>query len=212
MTQKYQAEPVVFSSLGLEALFQRLQGISPCSILDLGPVRSKSIEFWSQFNPVIYMADLRSQLPLPIFASEVLQAAEPDWSLLLALPADSRYNVILAWDLLNYLELPSISSLIRYLKHFSLPGTILFTLIFDQKQMPKIITIYRIVDETHLAYEYDGAEMRACPRHQPRALAGVMQQFQISNSFRLRNGIVEFLFLYEGEKEFEASGKPSHTQ
>jgi hypothetical protein len=212
MTQKFQDEPVVFSSLGLEALFQRLQGISACSILDLGPVRSKSIEFWSQFNPFIHVADLRSQLPLPIFNNEGSEAAEPDWNLLLALPAGSHYHVILAWDLLNYLDLPSISSLIRYLKHFSQPGTLLFTLIFDQKQMPKKITIYRIVDETHLAYEYDSSETRACPRHQPRVLAGVMQQFQISNSFRLRNGIVEFLFLYEGEKEFGANDEPSHTQ
>jgi hypothetical protein len=199
MTQKFQAEPVVFSSLGLKALFQRLQGISTCSILELGPVRRESIEFWSQFNPYIYVADLRSQLPLPIINDEDSEAAEPDWNLLLALPAGRRYNVILAWDLLNYLDLPSISSLIRYLTHFSQPGTVLFMLIFDQKQMPGKITIYRVVDEAHLAYDYESSETRACPRHQPRALASAMQQFQISNSFRLRNGIVEFLFVYEGE-------------
>jgi hypothetical protein len=203
MTQKFQPEPAMFNSLGLETLFQRLQGVSTCSILDLGTVRSKSIEFWSQFNPFIYVADLRSQLPLPVLDQEDSEAVEPDWNLLLALPAGSRYDVILAWDLLNYLDLPSISSLVRYLKHFSRPGTVLFALIFDQRQMPEKITIYRIVDESHLAYEYDSSETRACSRHQPRALAGAMHQFQIANSFRLRNGIVEFLFIYEGEKKFE---------
>jgi hypothetical protein len=212
MTQKFHAEPLVYRSLGLEALYQRLQGISACSILDLGPVRNQSIEFWSQFKPFIYVADLRSQLPLPIVKNEGSEAAEPDWNFLLALPAGRRYNVMLAWDLLNYLDLPSVFSLVRYLKHFSLHGTALFTLIFDQKQMPEQITIYRIVDEAHLAYEYESSEARTCPRHQPHALAGVMQPFKISNSFRLRNQIVEFLFLYEGEEEFAAKGESSHVQ
>jgi hypothetical protein len=201
MTQNFQAEPLIFNSLGLKVLYQSLQGISACSVLDLGPMRRKSIEFWSQFNPFIYVADLRSHLPLPAFDYAGLEAAEPAWNLILALPENRRYNVILAWDMLNYLDLPSITSLARYLKHFCQPGTILFSLIFDQKQMPDTITIYSIVDEAHLAYEYGGSELRACPRHQPRILAGAMQQFQVSNSFRLRNGIVEFLFVYEGEKD-----------
>jgi hypothetical protein len=64
--------------------------------------------------------------------------------------------------------------------------------------MPDEITVYRIVDPSHLAYEYGSSEMRACPRHQPRAIAGAMGQFRISSSFRLRNGIVEYLFAYEG--------------
>jgi len=109
--------------------------------------------------------------------------------------------VILAWDLLNYLELPAVSDLIRYLERYCRQGTILFALIFDQKQMPNKITVYRILDESHLFYESGNSEMRACPRHQPRALAGVMHQFQASNSFRLRNGIVEYLFAYTGKNQ-----------
>jgi hypothetical protein len=199
MTQKLQAEPIVFSSLGLKALFQRLQGSADCRILDLGPVRRQSIEFWSQFSPYLYVADLRSQLPLPIINHDSSETAEYDWNLVLGLPPTSRHNVILAWDLLNYLDLPSISSLIQYLKHFSQPGTVLFAMVFDQKQMPERIPAYSIVDEDHLAYEYSSPAIQACPRHQPRALATAMQQFKICNSFRLRNNVVEFLFVYEAD-------------
>jgi hypothetical protein len=199
MVPKLKSKPVVYNSPGLEALFQRLRGFSSCDILELGPVRNSNIEFWSQFNPFIYVADLRSKLPLPVISQENSAAVEPDWNLLLGLPEGRSYSVILAWDLLNYLELPSIFSLIGYLKRFSRPGTVLFMLIFDQKQMPETITVYQIVDASHLAYEYGGLEMQNCPRHQPRALAGAMNRFEVSNSFRLRNGIVEFLFVYEGD-------------
>ncbi len=201
MTQKSKAEPVVYNSLGLQELCRRIREGSTCDILELGPVRSGNIEFWSQFSPSIYIADLRSSLPLPAPAAaneEEVESPEPDWDKLLGLPEGRSYNVILAWDLMNYLELPTISSLIRYLKRFCRPGAILFTLIFDQKQMPDEITVYRIADESHLTYEYASPELRACPRHQPRALSGIMSQFKTASSFRLRNGIVEYLFAFEG--------------
>ncbi len=203
MTQKTQVEPVVYNSLGLQELCQRIRESGACDILELGPVRNGNIQFWSQFGPSLFIADLRSSLPLPVPAAakeEEMEIPEPDWDRLLGLPEGRSYNVILAWDLMNYLELPVVSSLIRYLKRFCRPGAVLFALIFDQKQMPEEVTVYRVVDESHLAYEYASPELRVCPRHQPRALSGIMCQFKTASSFRLRNGIVEYLFAYEGEK------------
>jgi len=209
--QKSLSEPASYSSPGLEELLQRLKEGATCDILELGPVRSRNVEFWSRFSTSLYIADLRSCLPLPATAvaaaedaaaaaaEDVEAAPEPDWKRLLDLPEGRSYDAILAWDLLNYLDLASISSLIRYLKPFCRPGTILFTLIFDQKQMPEKITVYRIIDESHLAYEYGSLALRPCLGHQPRALAGVMSPFITSSSFRLRNGVVEYLFIYEGE-------------
>jgi hypothetical protein len=199
MIPKLQPEPVVHSSLGLQELCQRLQDVPTCNILELGPVRSGNIEFWSRFNPLIFIADLRSSLPLPVSPIEDSEPVKPDWRHLLNLPEDRKFDVILAWDLLNYLDISSVSSLIQFLKSFCLPGAVLFTLIYDQKQMPEKITVYRVSDESHLIYESSGSELRACPRHQPRAIEIVMSNFRTSNSFRLRNGIVEYLFIYEGE-------------
>ena len=202
MTAKSQSEPVQYNSLGLEALLQRLQGVETCSILELGPVRSGNIAFWSQFNPFIYVADLRSDLPLPAVAREEPEGEEipeTNWDRLLRLPECRSYDVILAWDLLNYLDLPSVAGLIRHLGYFCKPGAILFTLIFDQKEMPEDITVYRIMDASHLGYEFGRSKTRACPRHQPRSLASVMNGFRVVNSFRLRSGIGEFLFIYEGK-------------
>jgi hypothetical protein len=186
------------NSLGLQALCQKLQGVATCNILELGPVRKGNIEFWSRFSSSIYVADLRSSLPLPVLLSEESEFIDPDWDRLFGLPENQSYDVILAWDLLNYLELPAVASLMKYLKRFCRPKTVLFSLIFDQKEMPEKITIYGIADESHLEYVYAGSEMRVCPRHQPRTLAGAMTGFQTSESFRLRNGIVEYLFEYEG--------------
>jgi len=198
MIQKSEPEIVVQTSLGLKALCQKLEGISGLKVLELGPARSANIEFWSHYGSRIFIADLRSSLPLPYLAEDQ-QFPESEWDRILGLPKGGIFDVILAWDLLNYLEISSVSSLIHFLKQHCHPGAVLFTLIFDQKQMPEKITVYRISDESHLIYECSGSEMKSCPRHQPRAIESVMSHFRTSNSFRLRNGIVEYLFIYEGE-------------
>ena len=211
MIRESRPEPALNSSLGLNALCQRLQGVATCNILDLGPGRGGNIQFWSRFSPFIYIADLRSSLPLPVLPEdpELRELQKPEWDRILTLPEDGRFDVILAWDMLNYIELPAISSLTRYLSRFCRPEAILFARIFDQKQMPEEIAVYRIADEGHIDYEYGRREMRECPRHQPRALAEAMRPFMTSNAFRLRNGMVEYLFIYAGDETSDALG--AHT-
>jgi len=199
MRSKHAPEAVVHTSLGLNTLCQKLQGSTDLKILELGPARGGNIEFWSQFCSSVFVADLGASLPLPRLAEDQ-ERTETEWKNLLGLPEGCRFDVILFWDLLNYIELTSIPSLVGYLSRFCRPGTILFSLIFDHSQMPEEITVYRIVDPSHLSYEISGPAMRACPRHQPRALTGALRGFRTSESFRLRNSVVEYLFAYEEEK------------
>jgi hypothetical protein len=200
MIKKAATEPNVHRSLGLGALCETLEGATACDILELGPVRGDNIGFWSRYGPSVYVADLRSCLPLPPVPEDPENQVTPDrdWDQILDLPSARRFDVILAWDLLNYLELSEAASLIRYLTRFCRPGTRLFALIFDQKQMPAEITVYRIMDPERLLYENGSQAMRPCPRHQPRALTGIMHPFRTANSFRLKNGVVEYIFCYEG--------------
>jgi hypothetical protein len=196
MTQKSGSEAVVQTSLGLNTLCRKLEGFVAPNVLELGPARRASIEFWSRYGSSIYIADLRASLPLP-FLAENQQFPESEWDRILELPQGRSFDVILAWDLLNYIELPTLSSFISYLIRFCHTGTVLFFLIFDQPQMPEEITAYRIVDEMHVAYENGGACRCICPRHQPRALMKLLSQFRTSDSFRLKNGIVEYIFTCE---------------
>ncbi len=199
MIRRPHPEPVVQNSLGLSALCRRLEGSGGCNILDLGPARGSNVEFWSRFCGSIYIADLYSSMPLPESVADP-DLPWPNWDLIIGLPQGCRFDVILAWDLLNYFELSAVAGLVDYLTRFCRPGTAIFFLIFDLREMPEEITAYRIVDESHLRYEYKSAGMRTCPRHQFRALAAAMRNFQTANSFRLRNGVIEYLFVYGGDK------------
>jgi hypothetical protein len=202
MGKKIQSKTVVHNSLGLQALFQRLQDDITYQILELGPVRKGNIEFWTQFSNSIYVADLRSCLPLPPLPpppEDDEESPERDWHQLLGLPEERHFDIILAWDLPNYLDLSDLSGLIGYLSRFCRRGTILFMLIFDNQKMREDPAVYQIVDESHLGYELGGAKMRNCPRHHAHTLTQMMRRFRSADSFRLRNGVIEYLFIYEGE-------------
>ncbi len=196
MIQKSGFPAVVHNSLGFEALCQKLEGTSCPGVLELGPARSANIEFWSRYGSFMFIADLRASLPLPPL-SEDRPFPESEWSRILDLPEGRLFDVILAWDLLNYIEMSALSSLVNHLSRFCRPGTILFFLIYDQPQMPEEITVYKIVDERSLVYENNSPGKRACPRYQPRAVTLLLNQFRTSDSFRLKNGIVEYLFVRE---------------
>jgi hypothetical protein len=196
MTQKTGTEAAAQTSLGLDALCRKLEGVTELSVLELGPARSANVEFWSRYKSSIFVADLRAGLPLPHLAEDQ-PFPESEWDRILGLPEGRFYDVILAWDLLNYIDLSILPSLINYLIRFCRPGALLFFLIYDQPQMPAESNIYKIMDERRIVYEPMGSGMCACPRHQPRALAKLLCRFQSSDSFRLKNGIVEYIFAYE---------------
>lgn len=195
--QTERPKPIVYGSLGIESLCNAIEERGTCDILELGPIRSRNIDFWSRYSPSIFVADLRSSLPLPRTHSDEDEYVAPDWNTILCLPEGRSYNVILAWDLFNYMEIEDVSSLVRFLCSYCSPGALLFSFIYDRKEMPAEITAYSVMDELHLAYEYNGGEMRDCPRHQPRALLHAMSNFSVIESFRLRNGMVEYVHLYE---------------
>jgi hypothetical protein len=196
MKRKPGDEAVIQTSLGLESLCRKLEGITSFDVLELGPARSANVEFWFRYKSPIFVADLRSSLPLP-FLEEDQQFPEAEWARILGLPEGRLYDVILAWDLLNYIDMTVLPGFINYIARFCRPGAILFFLIFDQPQMPAEINIYKIMDERRIAYEQNGTGSRSCPRHQPRALTKLLCRFQTSDSFRLKNGLVEYIFTYE---------------
>lgn len=191
-------EPEVFKSLGLQELCRLVQSLDSRSILDLGGAWGVNIRFWSTFSPSIYVGDLHSSVPA-IQPTGDETSAGPEWGRLMAIPENSRFDVILAWDLLNYLEQPQVISLIQYLLRFCRRGALLFALIYDRQQMPAVPTVFKIKDEENLIYESRTSDTRPCPRHQPREVQRMFAGFRISSSFWLRNGVQEYLFEYEGE-------------
>ena len=103
----------------------------------------------------------------------------------------------MAWDIFNYLERDEFKSLITHLGNFCHKGTLLFSLISTRKHIPEKPTTFRIVDQENLQNQIESSVLRLCPGYQQTDLNHLMPHFRVCNSFLLRNGFKEYLFVYE---------------
>jgi hypothetical protein len=118
---------------------------------------------------------------------------------LLRFPDDTRFDAVLIWDLVNYLERREVAALARRLARFCRPGALLFALISILKQIPDEPVRFRILDHEHLAYEPRSAALRPCPRYAPAELNELLRGFRLDRSFLMRHGMQEYLFAREPE-------------
>ncbi len=166
------------------------------AILDLGQALDVNVNFWCQHPCRLYIEDFyrgycESLAERPEGADDLV-LPEP-----LPLDIGVRFDIILVWDLLNYLSLDEIEALIRRLLPNSRPGTFLFALISTQAQIPEEPNLFRIMDRERMIYEPRTQKVRPSPRYHPKDLARLLAPFEISSSFLLRNGIQEYVFVYK---------------
>ncbi len=192
------SEPEPNTSLALNALFYHLRHEKKYNILDLGPALGANVDFFSQFSCKIHIEDLYHTLSsFDFFSPEDGFTYQTVFEYLLPYTHNTQFDVILSWDIFNYLEREEFESLISHLGHFCNKGTLLFSLISTLKHIPEKPTIFRIQDQETLQYQTGSTVLRPCPGYQQTDLNHLMPRFRVCNSFLLRNGFKEYLFVYE---------------
>ncbi len=185
---------VTHKSLALTALADQLQTERSYVILDLGPALSMNVQFWSQFQPKIFIADFYRGLKAGLTSNPDV-SQESLYEALLPDGPQPSCDIILAWDLFNYLEREPLEALIGCLSRLCRSGTFLFALMGFMQQMPADPQTFRIVNREQLFYENRSNSVRPCPRYQPRDISRMMEGFRVYNSFMLRHGFQEYLFV-----------------
>ena len=195
------ASSTVSKSLGLNALLETVRSDRIYSILDLGPALEDNLQFWSQFSCWLHIQDyFRSYQECKAAVGPEVKSKEATFSVLLPFGNETVFDIILAWDLFNYLELRELEVLVQRLTRWCRPGTMLFMLISDLPNIPASPTKFKILNREQLIPEIPTQETRPCPRHQPRDIAKLMARFNIFRSFLLRHGIQEYVFVFKSEK------------
>lgn len=183
-------------SLALAALCQRLRHDRKYHILDLGPALGANVEFFSQFRCKLYIEDFYLSLAEVRAAETETASPEQLYQKLLPYTEDLRFDVILCWDLFNYLPRRELQALLKHLAQQCQRGTLLFSLVATHRQIPAQPTLFKILDNENLIYETDSSDLRPSIEYKPRDLKLLMQGFQTANTFQLRSGMQEFLFIY----------------
>ncbi len=187
-----------YKSLGLKALLQALSEDRQYSTLDLGPAFGINVQFLSQFSSKIRVEDLYQTLAVKRFFDRGEEPFDDSvFGRILSIPGQERFDIILSWDLVNYFKPEELRGLVRYLRAFCTQGTFFFAISSTLKEIPTLPTNFKILDSETLLYAAGSAAMRPCPRYAPRDLNLLMSGFRVHNSFILRNGMQEYLFVHE---------------
>jgi hypothetical protein len=166
-------------------------------ILDLGPAVGVNVDFFSELSSQLYVADL-----LRTLESKHLAPAEEefDWDSvfeeILPYQDGTRFDLVLAWDVLNYLTPPQIQAAGRRIGDFCAADALLFAMISTRKEIPARSRSYHIVSSNKLVYKTAGRAIRPCPLYKEPDLVRFMPQFRVKSTYILRNGIQEYLMTY----------------
>ena len=188
-------EPEVHRSLALSALFEGIRG-RKVNVLDLGSAVGSNVEFLSQYGCKLFIEDLYAALSSRTSGEGDLAGSE-FFADFLSLPEDTRFDVILAWDLFNYLHRKELATFSEQLRRFSHKGTLLLALISYHKQIPTQPYRFKIKDEQTLVYERRTGSERPSPRLAPAEVTGLLKGFRVDRSFLLKHGIQEYLLVRE---------------
>lgn len=188
----------VHASPALEALVERLQRSAPPSILDLGPALGTNVEFFSRYAARLVIADFLGSLStdegLAIRFHQQPASVVPE-ILSAATGASELHDVVLAWDVFNYLTREQMDALGEHLGRVTRPGAHLLTLVATVPEVPAEPVLYKIEDDSHLRYGVRSPRPRKSPRWAPAELGRSLASFTVDRSYLLRHGVQEYLML-----------------
>jgi len=191
------AGPEVHVSPGLEASTSRLGGVDTWSVLDLGGAVGANFEFFAGRARRLFIADI----PRALEAGSGAAGATGDrlaQRLVRLLPSEPEsFDLVLAWDLINYLSRDQTRILARAVADLCRPGAVLLALVVTAHEMSSRPLTYAIRDPGHLVYRRGDIELRPGPSLTPAAVERALEGFVIEHSYVLRHGVQEFVAVLE---------------
>lgn len=185
--------PEVHRSLALAGLLAELPEESRLSVLDLGPAVGANLDFLSaRFRCRLQVADLWASAGTHRLADPEADPAKL-FEELLPLAGGPQIDLVLAWDLLNYLRREQIEALAEHLAPACRPGGRLFAMVLTGREIPRRPLTYELRDGGDLVYRGAGGPTRPGPRYRPAEVDALTPGFTVDRSYLLRHGVQEYL-------------------
>lgn len=172
------------------------------SVLDLGPAQPATIDFLNHFRCRLTIADLPPSLTA-LNSAENREQYQEQAAAALPETGSEPLDLVLCWDLLNYLQRPALTALTTCIAERARPGMLMHALVvYSGKQMPERPGPYYPVwdqdDETLASTRLANIRMTSreieAPQYTPDDLIRCMPGFHIDRAKLLSNGMQEFLF------------------
>jgi hypothetical protein len=163
-------------------------------VLDLGSARPETVSLLTPFRCRLEIADVADGLAdLDAEEDPALRAAKAE---ALLPPARAEpVDIVLCWDLLNYLQRPALSALMAAVAGRMRPGAFAHVLIvYSGTRMPARPSQFSPLPDGRLIELPASGEQRNAPRYSSDDLRRALRGFTAESVMLLKNGMQEFLF------------------
>jgi hypothetical protein len=175
-------------------LIQRLHSGGRWIVLDLGAVRSATIRELGKFRCRLEFVELADGLDLLNGETDPRRMRQQADALLPARRGELT-DVVLCWDLLNYLNQPALTAVMECIALRCKRGALAHGLVYySAKAMPERPSTFVPLDDQHILQQVTPGRERPAPRYSPEDLARCMPRYSVERGRLLRNGMQEFLF------------------
>ncbi len=161
-------------------------------VLDLGPASGANVSFFAARACKLFIADLNSSLFGP--TNPANRAERLDLALTRDIPVTETFDLILLWDLLDYLDDRDIRILASRLQPVCHAATLLYGMVSVRKLIPDRPSRFEICDVDSIRYSASSPLRRPAPLHKEPELAKLMPDFEVESTYLLRHGKQEYLF------------------
>jgi hypothetical protein len=176
------------------SLMQRMAAGGRWVVLDLGAARSATIRTLGRFRCRLDIVDLAEGIDALNGETDPRRVRQRADSLLPERRMEST-DIVLCWDLINYLNQPALAAVMECVALRCKRGALAHGLVYySAKAMPERPSAFVPVDDQHIAQHLWAGRDRPAPRYTPEDLARCMPRYGVERGRLLRNGMQEFLF------------------
>lgn len=179
-------------SPGLTAIYNEIKGSRVNHVLDLGPSSAKSFNFFAQLSCKIRFENLTD-----VFAANFNDASQEE-TILEQLDhhiddrkLNDRFDLVLTWDLFNYLDLAGVEWFTKKLSKLCNPNALIHSVRYLGANIPAHPQTFQIVSQYQLMI-CDAVE--AAPRrhasHDTARLLKLMPDFYLENTYLNFEGMI----------------------
>lgn len=199
-------------SPGLTAIYNEIKASKHNRILDLGSINAANFNFLAQLSCKVHFENLNDFI-VSNKATDEAQFINELTSFILSHPPEEKFDVILTWDLLNYLPLAGIKALFEKLNVYCHPNTLLHSMRYLGKNIPQMPARMEIIDQYTLRINVPALQPRQYACHPTAALIKSLPDYFMHNHLAdedgMQRGLSEQVLRYQpeasGRREFIAN-------
>jgi len=189
--QPLQSGLVRFRSQAFEEIHNHFYKCAHPNILELGMPLGMNVDYFSQYSCRLFIEDLYSRISVLSSINLPRQLESLEYQ---QLGDDFAFDLILCWDLLDYLRPAQILGVVDLFRPYVKRGSLLYILTSDTRMISDQPQTYRLADDMHIEPELLTLEQRENPRHRPGNLQDMLGSFMLQRSYMLTSGRMEHLF------------------